>query len=221
MNRKDAEDLRERLLGQRFYNEEIDEAFTVVGVQTNPQMVLIQYDDGSDWDEMATPDLLPDEIAERVDVSSGGIDASKHVPLPPGPSLDQACSEEVHDWYPQPSQLGFNDADSFRSYEDTYHRAIRCRKCGLSGSVVGAFLGHSLPILCDRCSEDLLPHMDDHSWEPTPEWPDAILCTSCTETVVEAYKKTLRNAMSVEQNSELMRIPHQLQGHRELVNNSG
>lgn len=194
MSKRGVEDLRDRVVGKRFYNTEIEEAFTVVGVTGEGLLVLIQYDDGVGWDELAAPELLPDEKAEQVGVSTGGIDDSKYVQLGSGPKLAQACDEGGHDWYPRPAQLGWDDVDVWRSsvennlVADTYLNVVRCRKCGLSGDVLSQFAGHETPTVCDRCGDEVIPGEQEIVFSPTPDWMDAFLCPGCAETVEEEFK---------------------------------
>lgn len=191
MDESRLEDLRDRLVGRRFYNSEIDEAFTVIGVTGTGSMVLIQYDDGTAWDELAAPELLTDDLAGHLDLDTAGIDDSKYRPLGSGPKLSEACSEGDHDWFPLPSDLGWDDVDAWqtsfgeRSAVDTYHRIVRCRRCGLSGDVLMEFAGHERPSVCDRCGNEILPGDEEASFSPKPEWGDAHLCEACTATVRE------------------------------------
>ncbi|WP_336361545.1 hypothetical protein [Haladaptatus sp. ZSTT2] len=179
------EDLRSRLLGRRFYNQGIDESFTVVGVDST--FVYLQYDDGIGWDDSPGPDLVPEDVAYMMDLSEGGIDDSNYVPLEHGLSLDHACNEDDHAFYPLPHQLGWADASVWYSSIDgqptsnIYLNIVRCKRCGLSGNVLMQFLGHATPEVCAKCGNELIPGQDEFVFNATPDWGDATLCGSCAE----------------------------------------
>jgi hypothetical protein len=161
--------LRDRLVGQRFYNTDIDEACTVVGVSATPPMALMQYDDGMFYDEPALPEILSDEHATQLGVSSAGIEDSKYAPLGCGPTLEHACDQTEHDWTPLPSELFHDPEQSYSEQYDRhrniphYDRVVRCRRCGLSGSVLANVAGHPLPDVCARCGSDIIPGTDEDS----------------------------------------------------------
>lgn len=186
-------DLYDRLVGKRFYDTSIDEGFTVVDVR--PPLVCLQYDDGRPWDEACAPDMFPEPVANMIDVDGGGIDAAKYRPLPGGgPTLDAACEDGDHVFYPRPSYLGIDGTEAWHashegtSIRDTYLNIVRCQKCALSGSVLVEFLGHATPKICDRCEEEVLPSEADIAFAPTPEWPDCFLCGDCAEAVEDEYE---------------------------------
>lgn len=187
-------DLRDRLLGQRFFNADIGESFTVVGVTHDGMLALLQYDDGVGWDELAAPDLLTEDEAAFLGVNTGGIDETQYEPLGSGPTLDRACPDGEHDWFPRPSQLGWDDVDRWYTtigeslVADTYLRIVRCKRCGLSGSVLLEFAGHETPSICDCCGTDVIPGEDEAVWEPTPEWRDSCLCLPCATAEREQYE---------------------------------
>ncbi|WP_157572935.1 hypothetical protein [Halogranum rubrum] len=200
------DDLRERLVGARFYNAAIDESFTVVAVTNDGLMAFLQYDDGVGWDELAAPDLLSKEEAEFFGVSVGGIDDTQYEPLGSGPTLKKACLEGEHDWYPRPSQLGWDDVEKWHTTIDgslvanTYLRLARCKRCGLSGDVLSQFANHETPSICDRCGTEIIPGEDERVWEPTPEWRDSSLCSSCAVEESERYEPVEVTCYSCELN---------------------
>ena len=88
-----VDDLEERIVGQRYYDRDNDESFTVVGLSVHggtPTLALLQYDDGVAWDEMPTPDMIEPDAAEHFRVEEGGIDSERYIPLGPGPSVKQS-----------------------------------------------------------------------------------------------------------------------------------
>lgn len=170
------DNLRDRLVGKRFHNAEINESFTVVEIRY--PLALLQYDDGMSHDEACIPDLYTEEEARMAGVSEAGIDDRKYLELPGGgPTLKDSCPEGTHRFYPLPSELGEEIVVS------TYENVVRCKVCGLSGDVISDFLGHEIPTVCNRCGSDALPM--ERSFSPTEEWRDAILCNKCTKVVTE------------------------------------
>lgn len=127
-----------------------------------------------------------------LDLAEGGIDDAKYRPLPGGgPTLAAACDDRDHEFSPAPSDLHLDSIEQWHGgrVPDTYHRLVRCRTCGLSGSVLGQFLGHELPFVCDRCGTESMPSEDpDRAFSPNPEWTDAFLCGSCASDVAEEYE---------------------------------
>lgn len=166
----DVEDLRERLVGQRFYDEDRDESFTVVGITNEPPLALLQYDDGVAWDEGASNVTVSDDVARRVRLDEHGLDAERYQPLGPGPRIDQICTPEDHEWHPWPDVLWPGGlSEEVRTAvpghpRDLYDRIVRCKRCGLSGSVAGQFGSygvrghHQTPWFCFECGEALPGH---------------------------------------------------------------
>lgn len=62
----DIGDLRERLVGRRFYDRKQEESFTVVGITSRPPLALLQYDDGVAWDEGASNFTVNEDVAQRA-----------------------------------------------------------------------------------------------------------------------------------------------------------
>lgn len=164
----DVEDLRKRLLGQRFYDKQEDEAFTVVGVTRQPPLALLQYDDGVGWDEAASNFTVNEDTARRTGLDEHGLDSERYHQLGPGPRIDHTCDPDEHDWFPRPDDL-WQDVPSGDQRKQTpghprdfYNRIARCKRCGLSGSVAGQFGNygakghHQTPWFCHECS-DVLP----------------------------------------------------------------
>lgn len=158
-------DLRERLVGQRFYDKQEDEGFTVVGITSEPPMALLQYDDGVAWDEGAANFTFDEDVAHMANLDEDGLDSDRYRPLGSGPRLDQICEPEEHDWFPWPDDIwqGIPSDDSNEQVpspsRDFYSRLARCKRCGLSGSVAGQFGGyvkrghHETPWFCYECGE--------------------------------------------------------------------
>lgn len=140
-----------KYVGQRFFNTEIEESFTVVGVDS--QFFYLQYDDGVAWDEAVSPGQFPSLMAEIVDVSEAGLEDSKYVPLGSGPTLDQACMENEHTLTPSPDFIW--DEEPSPGKMDVYASIARCKKCGLSFNTILEFLGQWIEYAwwCDDCGE--------------------------------------------------------------------
>jgi hypothetical protein len=163
-----VEDLRDRLVGKRFYDTERDEAFTVVGMTSAPPLALLQYDDGVGWDEAAANFTVDEDTARKAGLDEHGLDSERYRPLGPGPRIEQTCDPEEHDWFPWPNDLWQDiPSDDQRKQvpghpRDFYSQIARCRKCGLSGSVAGQFGDyganghHQTPWFCYECG-DVLP----------------------------------------------------------------
>lgn len=160
----DVEALRDRLVGQRFYDSEQEEAFTVVGVRTDPPLALLQYDDGVAWDEGTSHFALSDDVATHMRLDPDGLDSERYRQLGPGPRLDQICEPDAHDWYPEPDTIWPDGPPAsvqtrVDNPQDTYNRLARCKRCGLSGDVAEAFgtysseanTMHTLPWFCALC----------------------------------------------------------------------
>lgn len=181
----DPDDLRDRVVGKRFYDTANDEALTVIELEG--QLLVVQYDDGIAWDEQASPEILSEGVQVMLGVSEGGIDDERYIPLGAGPRLSEACDEDEHVWSPTPTDLGWDDLDLWYSTpKETalctlYSRFVRCTKCGLSGNALATFRGQRLPTICDRCADELLPGTDELVFEPTMEWGDSTLCADCAE----------------------------------------
>lgn len=157
----DLDNFRDRLLGQRFYSTEAEESFTVVGVD-EPGLALLQYDDGTPWDEMCSGFLLDEDSAERLGLNEDGLDSEQFVPLGAGPRIQQACDVGDHDWFPSPDQVWPDGLpDSIREVEpghprDLYNQFVRCKQCGFSASTVGSYAAeghHQAPWFCHDCGE--------------------------------------------------------------------
>lgn len=135
----DIEDLRERLVGQRFYDKQEDETFTVVGITGPPALALLQYDDGVGWDEAASNFTVDKGIARKSGLDEYGLDSERYSKLGPGPRIDQICYPEEHDWFPWPDDLWQDIPSGDQLWHipgdprDFYSRITRCRRCGLSG----------------------------------------------------------------------------------------
>lgn len=182
------DDIRERFVGNRFFNKEIGEGFTVVGFQR--PLMLLEYDDGTPWDEAIAPGDFTTGSASMARVSEAGMDAEKYIQLEGGgPTLQNACPDGAHDFFPLPSDLGLDDADRFfGETASNYERTTRCRRCGLSASTLSTFLGHETPSVCHRCDSDLVPGETDIVLSPNPEWADAFLCGDCASIIEEEYE---------------------------------
>lgn len=182
----DVSDLRERLIGQRFYDRSQDEAFTVVGITPSPPLALLQYDDGVAWDEGATNFTVSGDVAEQVRLDEHGLDSDRYRSLGPGPRIDQICDPEDHAWHPWPDELWPGGpspevreqmSDHPRSF---YGRIVRCKRCGLSGSVAGQFGfygsdaqdAHEAPWFCLECGEA-------HAGSDLVYQGDAPFCSDC------------------------------------------
>lgn len=101
----DVKALRDRLVGQRFYDTQEDEAFTVVGITPPPLLALLQYDDGVAWDEGATSFTVSDEVAQQAVLEEHGLDSSRYRPLGPWPRINGICEPEDHAWQPMPDKI--------------------------------------------------------------------------------------------------------------------
>lgn len=167
----DIEDLEERLVGERFYDSEQDEAFTVVGFTPAPPLALLQYDDGVAWDEAASAFTVDADTAAASGLDEDGLDAARYRPLGPGPRIDRICPADGHEWTPWPDQVWPNGpTPELRSAvegrpRDRYTRLARCSRCGLSGDVAGQFGfygsdgSHGTPWFCTDCG-DAFTHTD-------------------------------------------------------------
>lgn len=188
--------LRERIVGQRYYDTAADETFTVVGLTGDGLLLLIQYDNGESYDELVAGSLLPKETAEQLGLSADGIENTQYIQRGPGPRLDQACDDGNHDWFPTPAEIGWDDVETWetrvknRYLSDRYLQFVRCTRCGLSGEVLSIFEGHETPTVCQRCSNEIIPGEDKRVFHATPEWPDTILCGECAADEQERYEPT-------------------------------
>lgn len=123
--------LQASLIGSRFKNTEINEAFTVVDVQDwlPPSegmypVAIQQYDDGVLYDESATG-LIKSATYLRLSES--------------GPTVEQACKQAEHDF----------NKDGLRIDSDP---AV-CNKCHLSSPVLMEICNHDLPFVCSKCDQ--------------------------------------------------------------------
>jgi hypothetical protein len=87
----DLKDLPEWLIGQRFYDKQENEGFTVIGVTSTPPLALLQYDDGVGWDEGASNFTADEDTARKVGLDEHGLDSERYRPLGPGPRIDQTA----------------------------------------------------------------------------------------------------------------------------------
>lgn len=141
----DVDDLRERLVGQRFYDREQDESFTVVGFTEAPPLALLQYDDGVAWDEGASNFTVSENVAHQLRLDEDGLDSDRYRPLGCGPRLDEICDTGAHEWHPMPDDI-WPSGPPEEVYErvaahprEFYNRFVRCKRCGLSGDIVSQF----------------------------------------------------------------------------------
>jgi hypothetical protein len=204
----DEDALRDRLVGTRYRNTETDEVFTIIGI--NPPLLLLQYADGTPYDELMSQGLLSEEQASSFGVSEHGIDDERYFQLSGGgPTLADACDEGEHVFSPSPSELGIDDADTFRQNVDTYNRAARCIYCGLSADTIQHFLEDlQTPEVCHRCSTEILPSEGEiAAYSPTPDWQHATLCEPCTEKTINEYSETCPHC---EEQMEFNDIAHQI-----------
>jgi hypothetical protein len=160
----DLDDLRDRQLGKRYYDTELEKSFTVVGF-TPPGLALLQYDDGDSLDEFASSFPKHEEAARKFDLNVDGLDAEEYVPLGGGPRIQQICDVDEHNWFPWPDEIwpGGHSEEARKATQghprDFYNRVVRCTRCGLSGDVAGHFGeygadGHHLaPWFCHECRE--------------------------------------------------------------------
>lgn len=160
----DLDDLRDRLLGKRFFDIENKEAFTVVGF-TPPGLALLQYDDGTPWDEGVSTHLMSEESARKFGLDEDGLDSERYIQLGAGPRVQQVCAVETHDWFPWPDEIwpgGPSEEvrEAMQTHpRDLYNRFVRCRQCGLSASVAAEFGPyssegyHQAPWFCHECGE--------------------------------------------------------------------
>jgi hypothetical protein len=159
----DVDDLRERLVGQRFYDQEQDESFTVVGITEHPPLALLQYDDGIAWDEGASNFTVSENVAHLSNLDEDGLDSDRYRPLGSGPRLDEICDSGTHKWHPMPDDIWpSGPPEEMKSNpRDLYNRFVRCKRCGLSGEVVidfGVYGNRSEeigapPWFCTRCGD--------------------------------------------------------------------
>jgi hypothetical protein len=169
---RDIEKLEKRFVGKKFKNLEIDQKFTVVGLCESSGLALLQYDDGTAYDEMVLPNIVTEKEANELRVSESGLDDGKYFPLDEDvPELSEACNEENHSWDIFPSE--FKESENWFEDEGDYCNEVRCEDCGLSGDVVISFLGHNTPMLCIECNSDVLPS-DNYSY-----YGDQVLCEDC------------------------------------------
>lgn len=185
-----VEDVRDRFVGQRFYDEANDESLTVVDVTSNdgvPVLVLLQYDDGIAWDESATPDTFGTEAwSTLVGVEQGGIDSQRYTPLGSGPTISESytlCSGGSHEWTPWPDEIWPEGLphfpDDMTTPRNLYDRLVRCSRCGLSGGVAAEYMGHEAPWFCGGCDKAFT---DDELVFDAPGWGDTLVCESCAES---------------------------------------
>ena len=121
----------EHIIGNRFYNHDIDESFTVVGVTEvggDTVMALMQYDDGTFFDES----IVDDPIADAAGWSEHGLLDERYTHLGPGPVIDHSCSKGDHEWFPDAYDL-WDDIESVPiGVRNQYIKFTRCIRCGLS-----------------------------------------------------------------------------------------
>lgn len=182
-----ADNLKERVVGQRYYDKQNDESFTVVDVHLHegtPTLVLLQYDDGVEWDEMPTPDMIKPEDAERFGVEEGGIDSERYIQLGPGPSVKQSkelCPRDGHKWAPTPDEIwpdGLPHSGSNARLSKLYHGLVRCKRCGLSGNAALEFASSvELPWFCERCGDV----EEDGLFYRVEDWEDQPICSDCNQ----------------------------------------
>lgn len=166
----DMDDLRERLVGQRFYDNEQEEAFTVVGITSTPPLALLQYDDGVGWDEGASNFTVEEDIAQQAGLDEDGLDSDRYRPLGAGPRINQICDPGEHRWYPWPDKIWPSGPSEQVREEiggnprDYYARMARCKRCGLSGDVARQFgfygedSRHDTPWFCVECGDAYVNH---------------------------------------------------------------
>jgi hypothetical protein len=185
-----TKDLRDRVVGSRFYDKANDECFTVIDIDTHdgkPVLALLQYDDGVAWDEAPSPDMFPPEGAEVFGLEEGGIDSERYVPMGAGPTLSQSgelCPDGSHEWNPRPDEIwpdGVPDnLPQASRARDVYNRIARCKRCGLSSDVALQYLTQDTLWFCSNCDEVYSTEVLSYS---VPGSEDVPLCPECQERV--------------------------------------
>lgn len=145
------------------------------------------------WDEMALPDDVSEEGAERFGVEVGGLDSERYVPLDCGPTIRRSgelCDGD-HNWFPRPSHLGWDDPEmwhsgidaaaddlgaTFARPVDLYNLIARCKRCGLSADSIITFTGDDVPGICMECGTDLVPGETQQVW-----LGDMTYCPDCAD----------------------------------------
>lgn len=119
------------IIGNRFYNRDIDESFTVIGIEEingEPMMAVLQYDDGTFWDES----IVDEPTGDRFGWSTHGLLGEQYEHRGPGPTITHACDKRAHSWFPRPGDL-WDDLESVATDKrDLYSKFARCVRCGLS-----------------------------------------------------------------------------------------
>lgn len=186
-SRMNTETMRERYVGNRYYNTEINEGFAVVGIKND--LLILQYHDGTEQDEDPTPSQFKNEqIRELVNLAEDGIEDTKYVQLPGGgPTLQHACRNQHHDYYPLPSDLNITTYSEWQAHIPDYNRIVRCRKCGLSADVISTHLQHDTPGFCARCNNEINPIEEARAiYSPVEGWEDLSVCTLCASDLAMA-----------------------------------
>lgn len=170
---KNISSLKERYVGKKFKNLEIDEKFTVIGVN-KAGLALLQYEDGTAYDEIILPDIINSQQAQQLNVSEYGLDDGKYYPLDEnGPTIKDSCDKH-HDWSIYPSEyLEDKDKKNWVSIAGEYLKVVKCEECGLSGDSICTFLGEETPAICYECNSDMIPGEDKIYWD------EVFLCENC------------------------------------------
>lgn len=181
----DVEDLQERLCGQRFFDRERNESFTVVGVTAEPSLALLQYDDGVAWDEGTSNFAVTPFAADQARLEADGLDSERYHPLGPGPRIDQICDVEEHRWHPPleylwPGGPPTEVREQLQGHpRSLYNEFVRCKRCGLSGEVASEYGSyadcsggrHTPPWFCSNCRavypEREMVYHDDNPYCPS------------------------------------------------------
>lgn len=187
-SRDTHEDIRSRFVGRRFYKTDIEEGLTVVDY--DGLFAIIQFDDGTFWDDAIDPHTFSGEQSEMLRVSDAGLDSEEYIPLTGGgPTVENACSLKEHKFSPLPSDIGLDTPSRWYPNADAYLKACRCVKCGLSGDVIASYLGGVTPSVCHRCETDIIPGENEGAWSPNPDWADCKVCDECLAIIEEEYEE--------------------------------
>lgn len=181
---ENLEDLMDRLVGQRYFDTEAEESFTVICIDPGTGMAILQYDDGVCWDEPPTTFTMDEERAEQINLEEDGLDSERYEPHGAGPQLFQACHADYHLWYPSPDLLWPDGPpeslpetdDSPGSAQNLYRQIVRCKRCGLSGDVLGEHGSPDdwPPWFCHECG-DVVQSKDQEFVH------DHIHCSECAD----------------------------------------
>lgn len=151
------DELREEYVGTQHIDQLEDKRVTIVGI--DPQLIMLQYEDGTAYDQLIDSPLVNDSTLK---INGDAIESQRFVQVGDGgPEIRQACAETFHNFSPTPEEYGITTYDEWTDQNYAYFREAICEDCGLSVDSLKTFTDYEPPTWCPRCDEVIMSSLVD------------------------------------------------------------